>query len=418
MEKLIIRNFAGIHNLEMELGKINLLLGPQASGKSVSVKLIYFFKNLIKDIGYYSSNGKTFEEINDLTKEKFYRYFPPHTWNKEEEFRVEYYQNGYWIKVIQTRNQEIDIKYHPKIKALIHTGISIFENLKTSLDQHQIDESLFFIEFNNKFRKYTHKTGIKYPHINIFIPSGRSFFSYIQANIFHFIQNNIPLDPFLVQFGSIYERSKTLDYQKNIHTRHSKDDDIFHYLLNRIINGKFVHINDKDIIQHKDGRAVEMLYASSGQQEILPLLVILENQFFNPAANLSTKLFIEEPEAHLFPKAQYDVVKLLAHVFNSGNHYQYFITTHSPYILAAFNNLLYAGMLEEKLSAKQDIYSVIPKGEILAPGTIKAYELEHGGHLKSIMDPESGLIDQNVLDTASEDIAEEFEKLLQLEFAS
>ena len=35
-EKLIIDNFGGIEHLEIEIGGINILVGPQASGKVLS----------------------------------------------------------------------------------------------------------------------------------------------------------------------------------------------------------------------------------------------------------------------------------------------------------------------------------------------------------------------------------------------
>lgn len=38
-ERLIIDNFAGIKHLEIELKKINILIGPQGTGKSVCAKL-------------------------------------------------------------------------------------------------------------------------------------------------------------------------------------------------------------------------------------------------------------------------------------------------------------------------------------------------------------------------------------------
>jgi predicted ATPase len=46
-ERLIIRNFAGIMNIKVEIKKINIIIGPQASGKSVCAKLLFFFKSFV-----------------------------------------------------------------------------------------------------------------------------------------------------------------------------------------------------------------------------------------------------------------------------------------------------------------------------------------------------------------------------------
>lgn len=45
-EKIKIQNFGGIAVLEAEFKQINIFIGPQASGKSITVKLLFFFKNI------------------------------------------------------------------------------------------------------------------------------------------------------------------------------------------------------------------------------------------------------------------------------------------------------------------------------------------------------------------------------------
>ena len=50
METIYIENFAGIKKMDFDFKSINILIGPQGSGKSVTVKLMYFFKNFINEI--------------------------------------------------------------------------------------------------------------------------------------------------------------------------------------------------------------------------------------------------------------------------------------------------------------------------------------------------------------------------------
>ena len=49
-EFIRISNFGGIKEMEMELKPINVIIGPQASGKSVTAKLLYFFKSFFGEI--------------------------------------------------------------------------------------------------------------------------------------------------------------------------------------------------------------------------------------------------------------------------------------------------------------------------------------------------------------------------------
>ena len=45
-EKFIVKNFVGIKELEIDVKRINILIGPQASGKSVCAKLFFTLKTL------------------------------------------------------------------------------------------------------------------------------------------------------------------------------------------------------------------------------------------------------------------------------------------------------------------------------------------------------------------------------------
>jgi hypothetical protein len=109
---------------------------------------------------------------------------------------------------------------------------------------------------------------------------------------------------------------------------------------------------------------------------------------------------------------------LISYVFNtSKSDLQFFITTHSPYILTSFNNLMYAGELEKKFDEKQkaELYKIIPKELIIDPKSVSAYSLEFDKPLQNLINPETNLIDANLIDSVSDDIAIEFDKLLNLE---
>jgi predicted ATPase len=84
------------------------------------------------------------------------------------------------------------------------------------------------------------------------------------------------------------------------------------------------------------GQILNLAEAPSGIREILlPLLAL--------ASKRHTLVIIEEPEAHLHPKAQRSLAKLIARAINTDKYV--LITTHSDYILSQIENLI-------KLSAK------------------------------------------------------------------
>ena len=239
------------------------------------------------------------------------------------------------------------------------------------------------------------------------------FFSNIQSSIFTFLSSNKSLDPFLIQFGSIYENFKRIAHEDFII---QKDDNEINKLINSIINSKYIREKEKDYLVHLDKRKVNLFNASSGQQEILPLLLILKVLRLISFSGEGAVLYIEEPEAHLFPTAQNNVIRILIRIFNAKPEYfQYFITTHSPYILSSFNNLIYAGYLKMTINNDKGIYKIIPKQEIVYPDAISAFSIDETKKITNIINKETLLIDQNILDEVSNNISIEFEKLMDLE---
>ena len=119
----------------------------------------------------------------------------------------------------------------------------------------------------------------------------------------------------------------------------------------------------------------------------------------------------------MFPIAQKRIVQLLARTFNNKkSNFQIIVTTHSPYILSSFNNLLQAGRLNElKPNNIEDIEKIVPKEEQINPNLLCAYSLNKG--MKDILiDDETHLISQTILDSVSSEIANEFGNLLDIEF--
>ena len=120
--------------------------------------------------------------------------------------------------------------------------------------------------------------------------------------------------------------------------------------------------------------------------------------------------YIEEPEAHLFPIAQKYIVQIIAFLYNLNN--INFITTHSPYILTAINNLILA---YDVMNSKGEnvVSEIVSKDLTINFDDIAAYTIEDG-ILTSIKDKDTRLIGMNIIDSVSDDFANEFDKLLEL----
>ena len=421
-EKIIIENFGGLKKLEFDLKSINILIGPQASGKSISVKLMYFFKNFTSEIFNAIENNETKRELDSKQKETFITYFPRESWPKGG-FKVEYQINNSWIKVEKKATQKLIFSYSEDFKKILTKGRKYFkdEQKKAANEPARIPSYRISINTRQRFNECI-VNDISETAINgqFFVPAGRSFFANIQTSIFSFLSNNKSLDPFLIEFGSFYENFKRFSFdlrEENSSKSKKKFEKDFDTLINEIMSGSFKREKDKDYIIHNDSRKVNLSNASSGQQETLPLVLVLKVLSNFTSVNRGATLYIEEPEAHLFPTAQKKIIQLLARTFNNQNgKFQIIVTTHSPYILSSFNNLLEAGkIVRDKPQEKKSVNEIIPAYETLNPNDLIAYSV-FKGQKKILLDEETNLISQNILDSVSDDLAIDFGKLLDIEF--
>jgi predicted ATPase len=119
--------------------------------------------------------------------------------------------------------------------------------------------------------------------------------------------------------------------------------------------------------------------------------------------------FIEEPEAHLFPMSQKQIISIIATIYNAFGH-PFFITTHSPYILTAINNLIIGYDAYKKAPDEKffQLLKLIPQNEMIKFEDVSAYTFNQG-KLESIMDEETRLIGSSIIDAVSENFAEAFD---------
>lgn len=412
MEKIIIENFGGLKKMEFEFSSVNILIGPQGSGKSITVKLLYFFKSFIPEIIKSIDNEETKRELDNRQKENFITFFPKESWPKGN-FKISYY-NGETIIIISRNENKLLFDYSENLKNILKKGRKIFAEERSKLTNNRISSFRLKRDTTEKIQEcIKNEFGPISTYGQFFIPAGRSFFANIQRSIFSFLSDNRSLDPFLIEFGSFYENIKRI-YKEIIFEKTDKE---FDDLIAQILNSNYHREKDKDYLIHNDSRKVNLANASSGQQETLPLMIILKSLNYINSTGGGYTIYIEEPEAHLFPTAQKRIVQLLARTFNNTNsNFQIIVTTHSPYILSSFNNLIYAGNLTKiKPEKTNEINKIISPKEQLSPEILRAYSIKNGKN-KNLIDSESKLISQTILDSVSDDISLEFDKLLEIEF--
>jgi len=176
--------------------------------------------------------------------------------------------------------------------------------------------------------------------------------------------------------------------------------------MRSLFGGEIVFDREADYVTTDDGRRVPFSSLSSGQQELLPIWSIVD--YFNErdairyasrvgAGKYQELLYIEEPEAHLFPSAQSLLMEfLIGSIVAERSFRKLIITTHSPYIMSKLNVFLKAGQLARRKKKNQEINEVVPRECWLSAQQITALSIEDG-RLKSLID-EDGMIDATHLD--------------------
>ncbi len=234
------------------------------------------------------------------------------------------------------------------------------------------------------------------------------------------MSQDIIIDYFLTEFGSDYEKVKSLYKNRELFNLQKIDFDAVDELINKIIVGNYVYEKGEDWIYNSHNkRRINLSNSSSGQQEALPMVLVLA---VLPFMTQTRFFIIEEPEAHLFPQSQKYIVNLISLIFNlTDKKHKFLITTHSPYILTAFNNLIQAGNTLQALRKKsenksliQKLIKIIPENRMLDISDIGVYTIQDG-KIKSIINQENQLIDTNIIDDISNEFSREFDELLELE---
>jgi len=417
MENLQVQNFLVIESANFEVGQINLIIGSQANGKSILAKLLYYFRDFLNTT--YLESIKNFEVKKELEKkalQEFEKYFPKYTWSNQE-FNIEYTINDFIISIVRKKNKagKATLKFNYS-----NNLISLHKKLKSCYKKQQdkkrsrINSYLYDNDdYYTVIKEYVFESDISSCfNRSLFIPASRSFFATLQKNVFSFLASNIEIDPFISEFGSQYENAKRF-FQNSFFEEGSNKKIMkkINPIIESILVGKYKYEDDQDWIENK-GKKINLTKASSGQQEALPMLLVMSVWSIIVRGKGGLTMFIEEPEAHLFPVSQKHIVSLLALIHNKAQH-NFVITTHSPYILTAINNMVLAHDLANKFG-KEKIRDIVDPDFTIPYEAIKAYTIKDGV-LVSILDNEARLIGENIIDSVSDEFSVVFDDLVNLQ---
>ena len=426
MGSLHIHNFAGLSDVVIEENPhFNILIGPQASGKSVIAKLLYFFGGIISLSRISVPFGKSID-IHRIVLERFLLLFPKSNW-PDDGFTISYVVSECRF-MIQFRNGELSASLPEQFLSIVSLYEKDYKSARSKLDKPERgdDSSLtrFFAARSARQSYILRAKKLGFPiNDQFFVVAGRSFYSELQDSIFEFSARDFGFDKVLMESFSLFSAAKRVYSSSIINPTKRTTDEVVRELMQKILHAEYKQEESKDILTHPDGRKVEIKNSSSGQQETFPLLMVLYYVYhLLSAPKLNSReglcLFIEEPEAHIFPSSQKLIVELISYIFNRARSLKkdlrIVITTHSPYIMTSFNNLIEGdNVIREDEAKAADVDNIIGKNTHIPFEDICAYFVGDG-MAHSLMDEEDRLINPSELDEVSSIIGKEFDQLLSL----
>lgn len=447
MKRIVINNFGPIKDADIKFSKFLILIGEQATGKSTIAKLIYFFEELPVMAG----NNFAASPKHDMLASRDIASFAQKRFN---------YMFGIQPEI------DITFYYSPEIYIRIYSGqrgavkVQLSDSLKNSTQKKLIAEAAYeFLEVSNPenhsdptskreiFRQRSLlRNRIRRLFRNLFssqlrdftyIVAGRStavaYSDLFEKQLFSAIESRLDdeksaapaINNYLmkryIELVSIIKDDLTnsgslkylLENEENEVNRKYKRAALA--LMRDIIKGDYIVSESGEYIDFGRG-VIPLQDASSGQQESIRILLHIFWSFMYDFVDELT--IVEEPEAHLFPLAQQKIVAMLSLLANSSDYSTVVITTHSPYVLTTANQLLLAGkiLLADPNSAEH-IAPIVNPLYALFPDRFDAYALMDapgGTESQSLVDPDTGLVDANYLDSASQQVSSQFLSLLEI----
>lgn len=420
--KIEFRNLGAIEKGIIDLKKLNIFCGQNNTGKTYINYLIYTILEVIKDIEIpikkdflkeYTPEKK--EIILDFTK-----------FIKEEDIKkiLSFIENEIKEKLPQTfsvdkeffKNFQIEFKdgYLEKIKELEKLEKQMFfwatsNNMKCVFEKKKNSKDLI-IKLNTEFSIpkeemfiFYHYTGeIKgneLEHINraifkflikilfpinliVTFPAERSSLAIFYKEL---LLKSYNLLDSLMRDENDFEKIKSLiskypkplnsyiNFLNKLTSESLKENkgiffEIAQKIEDKILNGKYQLDNDKIIYDNKNREKKLELYTTSS----LVKTIVGITFYLKYMARKYDYFLIDEPELNLHPSNQRQLARIFAMMINNG--IKVVMTTHSPYIMNEFNNLIMLGKISDE-ERKAEIMSKykISEDEILNDSDISSY---------------------------------------------
>ena len=417
MRKIVINNIGPIRHVELNLKRVNIIIGPQSAGKSCILKIVCFCAwlekqiellqgpNITEEEGFWEDNLIGFHKLQGYMKPDNNAFFSfitgamSFTYHFDgNKFDFQWKSNGRW-KYKRSR-----VSYIPAERNIV----SVVPNwLDVNLDNDNIRNFISDWYMARKLHGTRNELRVLNLGVNYYYDTGMNSdkimtndgsslgFSEASSGLHSLI-------PMLVYLDYLFEGQ----YMKKKPSKMNADNENAFVLQNiyiaRFKKGLTEKIKNGDVVYYKIGSSNFPFVSIEKAKECKSL-------YDAYTLTSSSDIYLEEPEQNLFPQTQVELVyDLIRRSALHGD--RIFVATHSPYILYALNNCMQGYLvkdcLPENLRGKADSW--------LNPKEVAVWELREG-ELSSEVDEtfktlqdEDGLIRGNYFDRIMHNIMADF----------
>lgn len=379
MTQLIIKNIGPVKNIDITLNKVNLIIGPQSSGKSTINKIACYCSwvekkvSLERSFDFFLKDNAFLYNLVEFHKLKGYFNEGAYIGYHSDVLSFEYsYPNS--TPIFTWKNpQKYDrakLSYIPAERNIVSiidnwNGINLPENnirnfmsdWNTARKHHNTTNNADIVSLNIKYY-YDESNG----QDNIINPDGNPLPLLCASSG---IQSYVPLYILTNYFTewiynhkepkSVISEEKEIRIYRNVIQETSTECNIEKKILTDLIDKDFEKIRPEE----------------------MAILHQLIGKYRKLKKNNSTQLFIEEPELNLFPSVQRNVLYYLIQSIQKRKDDRLFITTHSPYILYSLNNCIMGWIVKNDMP-KEIANTLESHSAWIDPALVSAWQIKDG----------------------------------------
>lgn len=429
MEHVIIENLGPVKNVDIDLGRINVFIGPQGSGKSTIAKIVSFCQWVEKDCirrqgASHVDKSYIEEQLVKYHNIAGYLHEDSRFAYSSDVFELEYRSDGIFVKMKEGFYNAVVSKnaYIPAERNIISVpGIFStkmpFSYLTDFIDDWQRIREKYrdgeSVELLDLGQQYIYDRSLNKDLI-IKEDSEKGFeLSQVSSGLQSVVPLCVMID-YLTGWIYTHEEDRSAEERRAL-----REAGVIRLMANE--NG-LTDVDVRETIENTDELQTSFTTLVESFQRWLdedrpelekPKSVEkLRKNIDTLTHPAMSNIVIEEPELNLFPTTQ---VSLVYYLLAKMNHTRdrMLVTTHSPYILYALNNCLLAYLASKEDAEMVGEMSGIPSAAWMNPGEVSVWELVDGDIRKgTTIQDERGLIRDNYFDRVMQNVMVEFRNLL------